>query len=100
MGEGLAGFCAGAFCQDLRLAGLRRHPPLTEGVFDLGALPLKFWIAVLARCHARMVAAPSRQRFQVATGTGPRSPARRDSQMDQPLFRRKERRFLAGPCAS
>ena len=100
VGEGLARFCAGAFRQDRRLTGLRRHPPAAEGVFDLGALPLKFWIAVLARSHARMVAAPSRRRFTSRDRHRAKSPARRDSQMDQPLFRRKERRFLAGPCAS
>lgn len=56
LGEGPAGFCEGAICQDLRLAGLWRHPPIAERFFDIGALPLKFWVAVLAGCHDRIVA--------------------------------------------
>jgi hypothetical protein len=38
-----------------RLAGVGRPPAVAEGVFDPGALPLKFWIAVLAVCHHRIV---------------------------------------------
>jgi hypothetical protein len=51
-----AGLGVGALGQGARLASAYRPPSLAEGVFDLGALPLKFWTTVLAGCHDRMVA--------------------------------------------
>jgi hypothetical protein len=51
----LAGFGVGAVGQGTRLAGSWRPPAVTEGGFDLGALPLKSWVAVRAWYHAGMV---------------------------------------------
>jgi len=41
-----AGLGAGTLGQGARLTGADRPPSLSEGVFDLGALLLKFWIAL------------------------------------------------------
>ena len=51
----VTGLCVCLLGQDARLARSGRPPPLPEGGGNLGALPLKLWIAVRAGCHAEMV---------------------------------------------
>lgn len=66
-----AGLGAGALGQDARLASVGRPPSVAEGVFDPGTLPVKVWIAVLARFHDRMVAStPPADRSPPRSGSG------------------------------
>jgi hypothetical protein len=53
--EDVTGLCVRVLGQDAGPTGADRPPPLTEGGRDLGALPLKLWIAVRAGCHGEMI---------------------------------------------